>query len=136
MTSVRKMRQRVSTNLQQQNSLIQVLTKGFESHQQIIQKQGRQIDRLGNKFELGTNIVVDNFQEALEDIEESEYEEDGYRADQYPQHTSPRDVEDGGDADESKEELLHDEVVTTQKVGYLFPTFSKMVWFAPYNNNI
>ena len=109
--------QRVSMNLQQQNSLIQVLTKSFESQQEIIQKQGRQIDRLGNKLKRLANIVVDNFQEALEDIEEPEYKEDGYRADQYPQHMSPRDLEDGGNADEPKEELLQEEVVTTQKVG-------------------
>ena len=109
--------QHLSTNLQQQNSLIQVLTKSFDSQQEIIQKQGHQIDILSDKLDRLTNIVKDNFQEALEDIEEQEYKEDVYRAEQYPQHTSPRDVEDGGDADESKEELLQEEVVTTQKVG-------------------
>ena len=65
---------------------------------------------------------MDNFQEALEDIEEPEYKEDGYRADQCPQHTSPQDVEDGGDADESKEDLLQEEVVTTQKVSKHLPS--------------
>ena len=117
MTSVRKICQHVSTNLQQQNSLIHALTKSFESQQEIIQKQGHQVDLLGDKLKRLMNIVLDNFQEALEDIKELEYEEDGYSADQYPQHTSPQDVEDGGDADESKEELLQDEVVTTPKVG-------------------
>ena len=67
-------------NLQQQNSLIQVLTKSFESQQKIIQKQGRQIDLLSDKLERLTIIVVDNFQEALEDIKEPEYKEDGYMA--------------------------------------------------------
>ena len=75
-----------STNLQQQNSLIQVLTKSFESQQEIIQKQGHQIDHLSDKLNRLTNIVVENFQEALEGIGEPEYEEDGYRAKQYPQH--------------------------------------------------
>ena len=81
--------QHVSTNLQQQNSLIQVLTKSFESQQELIQKQGHQINLLSDKLERLTNIAMDNFQEALEDIKEPEYEEDGYRAEQYPQHTSP-----------------------------------------------
>ena len=78
--------QHVSTNLQQQNSLIQVLTKSFESQQEIIQKQGRQINLLGNKLECLTNIIAESFQETLEDIEEPEYEDDGYRAEKYPQH--------------------------------------------------
>ena len=60
---------------------------------------------------------MDNFQEAVDIIEEPEYKEDGYSADQYPQHTSPWEVEAGGDADESKEDLLQVEVVATQKAG-------------------
>ena len=116
--------QHISTNLQQQNSLIQVLTKSFESQQEIIKKQGRQINLLSDKLDRLTNIVVVNFQEASEDIEEPEYKEDGYMAKQYPQHTSARDVEDGGGADESKEELLQEEVVTTQKVSK-HPPFQK-----------
>ena len=40
MNSVRKMCQHVNTNLQQQNSLTQVLQKSFNSQQEIIQKQG------------------------------------------------------------------------------------------------
>ena len=79
MKNVRKMCQHVSTNLQQQNSLIQVLQKSLDSQQEIIQKQGRQIEILGNKLKRLTNIVVDKLQEAVEDIEEPEYEEDGYR---------------------------------------------------------
>ena len=76
-------------NLQQQNSLIQVLTKSFESQQEIIQNQGRQIDHLSDNAKRLTNIVVEIFQEALEDIKEPEYKEDGYMAEQYLQHMSP-----------------------------------------------
>ena len=76
-------------NLQQQNSLIQVLTKSFESQQKIIQKQGRQIDLLSDKLNRLINITVNNFHEALEDIKEPEYKEDGYSADQYPQILRP-----------------------------------------------
>ena len=89
MTSLRQMCQHVSTNLQQQNSLIQVLQKSFDSQQEIIQNQGHQIVLLSDKLECLTNIVVDNFQEAVEDIEELECKEDKYKADQYPQHTLP-----------------------------------------------
>ena len=91
-------------NLQQQNSLIQVLQKIFDSHQEIIKKQGCQIELLGDKLERLTNIVGDKLQEAVEDVDESEYKEDGSSADQYPQHTSPWDMEDSSDAAESKKE--------------------------------
>ena len=114
--------QHVSTKLQQQISEIQVIQKSVYSQQEIIQKQGRQIKILVYKLERLTNIIVDNFQEAVEDIEEAEYEEDWYGADQYPRDTLPWDVGDGSDADESKEELLQEEVVTTQKVGSTPPT--------------
>ena len=75
-------------------------------------------------------MVVDRLQEAVENIEEPEYEEDGYSTGQYSQHTSPWDVQYGGDAGESKEELLQDEVVTTQKVGK-HPSSSKKGGMAP-----
>ena len=113
MNSVNKMCQHVCTNLQQLISLIQVPQKSFDPQQEIIKKQGYQIELLGNKFDRLTNIVVDKLQEAVEDIDESEYEEDGYSADQSPQHTSPWDIEYDGKTDESKEELLQEEIVTT-----------------------
>ena len=69
MNSVRKMCQHVCMNLQQQNSLIQVLQKSFDSQQEIIKKQGCQIELLGNKVERLVNIVEDKLQEAVEDIE-------------------------------------------------------------------
>ena len=116
MNSVRKICQHVSTNLQQQNSLIQDLQKILDSQQEVIQKQGHQNELLGDKLKCLADMVMDKLQEAVEDIKVLEYEEDGYSAVQYPQHTSLWDVEDGGDADESKEELLQDKVVTTQKV--------------------
>ncbi len=81
------------------------------------------------------NIIMDNFQETVEDIKEPEYKEDGYSADQYPQDTSPWDVEDSGDTDESKEELLHEKVVTTQKVGK-HPLPKRGGWFATTTHKI
>ena len=102
MNSVRTMYQHVCTNLKQQNFLIQVLQKSFNSQQEIIKKQGRQIELLGDKVERLTNIVMDKPQEAVEDIKELEYEEEGYSADQPPQHTSPWDIEYGGETAESK----------------------------------
>ena len=113
MNSVDKMCQ----NLQPQNSLIQILQKSFDSQQQISKKQGHQIELLGNNLDRLTNIVMDNIQEAVEDIKESEYKEDGYSADQSPQHTSSWDIENDGETAESKEELLQEQIVTTHIVG-------------------
>ena len=57
-------------------------------------------------------------------------------AEQYPQHTSPQDVEDGGGADESKEDLLQEEVVTTQKVGKHPPSQKREGWGANSTHKI
>ena len=44
----------------------------FDSQQEIMKKQGHQIELLGNKLDHLTNIVVDKIQEAVKDIGESE----------------------------------------------------------------
>ena len=77
----------------------------------MIKKQGHQIELLGDKVERLMNMIMDKLQEVVEDIDELKYAENGYSADQYPQHTLPWDVEDGGDAAEFKEELLQEDVV-------------------------
>ena len=136
MNIVRTMCQHVSTNLQERNSLIQVLQIFFDSQQGIIKKQGHQIKLLGNKLERLMNIVVDKLQEAVKHIKESEYEEDGYGADQSPQHNSPWDIEYSGETAESKEELLQEEIVTTQEVGKHPPLPKREGWGATGTHKI
>ena len=117
LNSVTQMCQQMCANLEIQNYLITALQDKYKAQQKLATNQGRQIELLNRKLDCITYIVLDRFQEANEDIGESEYKGDGDSANQSTQHNSPWDMEEGKDTADSKKEVQHEDVEPTQEVG-------------------
>ena len=86
LNSVTQMCQQMWANLEKQNFLITALQDKYDSQQKLTDMQGHQIEVLNSKLDCLNNNVLDCFQEAEEDIVESEHDWGWDSADQSTHH--------------------------------------------------